>query len=356
MGPATGSRRASRGRSGGVGPAIRRGALVLSLSFLLAACCCGGANGQNTNFRICIATNAEGTSPHSFNALASAGVTAAGASLVTEISHAQSDYLSNLLKCAGDRPALVIAPSSDMASAVWRAAQLKTGQKFALIDAMPLDDNGQSIDLPNVTDLLFNEQEPGYLVGALAGLLENNKVGSVSHNVLGVLGLNHGPAVDPYIAGYIAGARAVDPTVTLNVQYSDSEDAAFCKQLGINQISNGADILFEVTGRCASGYIDAAYDAGAYAIGSDSDMAYASPAVITSAVKRVDQAVALTVRRLMKGQFKAGKQVFSLQQDATGFSTPSSVVPQEIINQVIDLRTKIHSGEITPPDTIPPGI
>jgi basic membrane protein A len=209
--------------------------------------------------------------------------------------------------------------------------------------------------LPNVTDLLFNEQEPGYLVGALAGLLENDKVGSVSHNVLGVLGMNHGPNVDPYIAGYVAGAKSVDPTVKVNIQYSDSVDAAFCKQLGINQISNGADILFEVTGRCASGYIDAAYDAGAYAIGSDNDMAYASPAVITSALKRVDQAVAVTVRRLINGQFKSGRQVFSLQQDATGFSTPSSVVPQEIINQVLDLRTKIHNGEITPPDTIPPG-
>ena len=346
MEPAIGSRPASQGRVG---------AFALVLCLVLAACCCGGANSHNPSFRVCIAANDEGTSPHSFNALASAGATAGGAYLVKEISRAPSDYLSNLLKCAGDRPGLVIAPASDMASAVWRAAQLKTGQRFALVDAMPVDDNGQPVELPNVTDLIFNEQEPGYLVGALAGLLENNKVGSVSHNVLGVLGMNHGPNVDPYIAGYVAGARSVDPTVKLNIQYSDSQDAAFCKQLGINQISNGADILFEVTGHCAAGYIDAAYDAGAYAIGSDNDMAYASPAVITSALKRVDQAVAVTVRRLINGQFNSGKQVFSLQQDATGFSTPSSVVPQAIINQVIDLRTRIHNGEITPPDTIPPG-
>ncbi|HEX3629367.1 MAG TPA: hypothetical protein VHW91_02765, partial [Candidatus Dormibacteraeota bacterium] len=74
-----------------------------------------------------------------------------------------------------------------------------------------------------------------------------------------------------------------------------------------------------------------------------------------SALKRVDQVVAIIVRRLASGQFKSGRQVFSLQQDATGFSSPSSVVPQEVINQVIDLRTRIRSGAITPPDTIPPG-
>ena len=186
--------------------------------------------------------------------------------------------------------------------------------------------------------------------------MEKAKVGSASHNLLGILGSNHGPNVDPYIAGFIAGAREVDPTVNLKIMYSDSQDTAFCKQLGINQISAGADVLFEVTGRCAPGYIDAAYDAGAYAIGSDNDMAFASPAVITSALKRVDKVVAITVRRLQSGQFKAGKQVFSLQDDATGFSTPSSVVPQELINQVLDLRAKVRSGAIVPPEAIPPGV
>jgi basic membrane protein A len=303
---------------------------------------------------VCVATNSDGTNPHSFNKLAVDGAQSAGAHVQTVVSHAQSDYLSSLQRCAAAKPDLVIAISTDMATAVWRAAQLHPSQRFALVDGMPIDDNGQSVDLRNVSDVLFNEQEAGYLVGALAGLIEKNKVGSVSHNVLGILGMNHGPGVDPYIAGYISGAKLEDPEVTINLQYSDSQDAAFCKQLGINQISAGADILFEVTGHCASGYIDAAYDAKAYAIGSDNDMAYASPAVITSALKRVDQVVAIVVRRLASGQFKAGQQVFSLQQDATGFSTPSSVVPQETINQVIDLRTKIRSGAITPSATIAP--
>jgi len=66
--------------------------------------------------------------------------------------------------------------------------------------------------------------------------------------------------------------------------------------------------------------------------------------------------VALTIQRLRNGQFNPGKQVFSLQDDATGFSTPSSVVPQDIINQVLDIRTKIRQGTITPPETVPPGV
>lgn len=339
----------------------RRDQPVILLALALAGgvvSSCGGASAPPGTARthVCVATNADGLAAHTFNQLALDGARSAGAHVDVVASRAASEYLASLQRCAAGKPDLVIAISHDMATAVWRAAQLHVDQKFALVDAIPVDDNGQPVDLGNVTDLLFKEQEPAYLVGALAGLLEKNKVGNATHNVLGVLGSNHGPAVDPYIAGYVAGAQDVDPGVILKITYSDSQDPAFCKQLGITQISAGADILFEVTGRCASGYIDAAYDASAYAIGSNNDEAFLSPAVITSALKRVDRVVSLTIQRLQSGQFRPGKQVFSVQDDATSFSMPSSVVPQDIINQVLDLRGKIRSGAIVPPAIVPPGI
>jgi basic membrane protein A and related proteins len=329
--------------------------LVLVLAGLLAACGEPGASQDVAGVHVCLATNADGLTAHTFNQQAADGARSAGARLQVIAARASSDYLGDLQRCAAAHPDLVIAVSADMASAVWRAAQLHANQRFALVDAVPVDDNGGQVDLANVSDLLFKSQEPGYMVGALAGLLEKNKLGSATHNVLGILGTNHGPAVDPYIAGYMAGAQSVDPGVSFKVTYSDSQDTAFCKQLGINQISAGTDILFEVTGRCASGYIDAAYDASAYAIGSDNDQAYLSPAVISSAIKHVDRAVALTIQRLQGGQFRSGKQVFSIQDEATGFSTPSSVVPQDLIDQVLQIRTMIRSGAITPPATVPPG-
>lgn len=305
---------------------------------------------------VCIAANADGAAPHTFNQLAADGARDAGASVQVIASHNASDYLSSLQRCVAAKPDLVIAISPEMGSAVWRAAQLHADQKFALVDGVPIDDSGQEASLANVSDVLFKQQEPAYLVGALAGLMEKAKIGNASHNVLGVLGTKHGPAVDPYIAGFVAGARDVDPGVIFKITYSDSQDTAFCKQLGITQISAGADILFEVTGRCASGYIDAAYDAAGYAIGSNNDQAFLSPAVITSALKRVDRAVAITIERLKNNQFRSGKQVFSLQDDATSFSTPSSLVPQDIINQVLDIKTRIRNGTITPPETVPPGV
>jgi basic membrane protein A and related proteins len=335
---------------------VSRRAAVLLLALVLAACGGPSPSPDTARTHVCIATNTEGPAPHTLNQLAIDGARGGGAGVQVVASKASGDYPSSLQRCVAAKPELIIAISTDMAGAVWRAAQSNANQKFALVDAMPVDDNGQEAELTNVTDLLFKQQEPAYLVGAMAGLLEKQKIGSASHNVLGVLGSNHGPGVDPYIAGFVAGARDADPNVIFKIAYSDSQDTAFCKQLGIGQISAGADILFEVTGRCASGYIDAAYDAAGYAIGSDIDQAFVSPAVITSALKRVDRVVGLTIQRLQSGQFKSGKQVFSIQDDAVGFSSPSSVVPQDIINQVLEIRTKIRNGTITPPATVPPGV
>ena len=334
---------------------MSRRAALLILSLVLTACAQPNASPDTARTHVCIATNIEGPTPHTFNQQAIDGARGAGAAVQVITSKTTSDYLTALQRCVAAKADLIIAVSADMANVLWHVAQPGIKQKFALVDAMPVDDNGQEAELSNVSDLLFNEQEPAYLVGAMAGLMEKQKIGSATHNVLGVLGSNHRPGVDPYIAGFVAGARDADPSVIFKIAYSDSQDTAFCKQLGIGQISAGADMLFEVTGRCASGYIDAAYDAAGYAIGSDNDQAFISPAVITSALKHVDRAVGLTIERLKNGQFRPGKQVFSLQDDATGFSTPSSVVPQDVINQVLDIKTKIRQGSITPPDVVPPG-
>jgi basic membrane protein A len=303
---------------------------------------------------VCIVTDNRGLKDLSYNRLAVQGAENAGVKPRVIESKADSDYLSNLQKCLRDRPDLTVGVSSLMATAIWRTAQGNPRSRFALVDAVPINESGQPAELQNVTDLMFKTQESGYMVGVLAGLMEVKKVGAANHNVTGVLGTNHTPAIDAYIAGYVAGARSVNATIGVKLSYSDSDDPAFCKQLGINQITGSADILFAVTGRCAMGYIDAAYDAGAYAIGTDEDQAHLSPAVITSAVKRVDRALAITINRLRKGTFRAGSQVFSIQDDATGFTTPSSVVPQEIINQVLEVKAKIRSGAIVPPDVPTP--
>src|SRR5207248_1472639 len=73
---------------------------------------------------VCIASNSEGGAPHTFNQLAADGARGAGAGVQVVASRTPSDYLGSLQRCVASKPDLVIAISPDMATAVWRAAQL----------------------------------------------------------------------------------------------------------------------------------------------------------------------------------------------------------------------------------------
>ena len=104
----------------------------------------------------------------------------------------------------------------------------------------------------NRSGLLFKEQEAGYLVGYLAGLVtESNTVSSVG-------GLKI-PPVDHFIAGFQAGAKDANPDVkVLNGYSQDFVDQAKCKEVALDQIAKGSDVVFQVAGGCGLGALDAA--------------------------------------------------------------------------------------------------
>src|SRR5205807_25869 len=92
------------------------------------------------------------------------------------------------------------------------------------------------------------------------------------------------------------------------------------KEIGLNHISQGCDILFQVAGGSGLGYIAAAKEKGVYAIGVDADQADVAPGtVITSALKKVDQAVFQTVRAVRLGSYKAGDNIFNAANGGVGF-------------------------------------
>jgi basic membrane protein A and related proteins len=345
------------------GPRTRGGlgrGLVAALGAAWLLCACTGPPALHPSrtpipFTACLVPTVDGVRDGSVNQLTLQGIEAAGVRVSVIQPAVPDDYLTDMEACTATRAALVVTVSADQAQPAWNAASRSPQNRFLLVDAEPVDPSGQTAALSNVISLTFDEKDAGYLVGALAGLMESEKVGAAAHNTTAILGLNHSPGVDAYIAGYVSGARAADPKIVIKLSYSDSADPDFCRQLGRDQVNAGADILFEVQARCAGGYIDAAYRSGVYAIGSQTDRAALSPAVITSAVKRIDRAVALVIREIVHGSFRgATVRRFGLDNEGSGFTTPSSVVPQDVINQVEDLRARIRSGAINPPDAIPP--
>lgn len=345
----------------------RRFIQCLCLAMLLAGCAPFAASPTSTppaptpkpaSLTIGLVTDVGGLHDRSYNHLADLGLMEAasrwGIRYRALESRSENDYVPFLTRFVTDRMALIIAIGFSMRSAVYQVASVHPEIKFALVDATPMDAGGSLHALPNVADLYFKEQESGYLVGVIAGLMEKQHVGKAVHGSIGYLGGAVIPQVTRYLAGYVAGAHRVDPTLRVTGDYApDFTDRQAGEAYGNRQISEGSDILFQVAAQTGLGYLDAAQRHGVYGIGVDTDQSYLGPVVITSAIKKVDVAVRLTVASVIKGTFSGGDHHYGLKEGATGFAPPSSVVPRSIVAQADAYARKIARGTIVPPTQTP---
>src|SRR2546428_9320857 len=291
--------------------------MTLISVFIVAATSCGALGIGCLSIKVGLVTDVGGLNDKSFNALANQGRLDAQSQLGVQTSviesKKQEDYVPNLTTFAQQNYDLVIAVGFLMTNSTWKVAKQFPNVKFAIIDGAPANAKGDTENLPNVANLFFKEQEAGYLVGVIAATMAKNKVGKATHNTVCSMGGIPIPPVDRYIAGYQDAVKTISPTTNIINGYSnDFVDQQKGLDVGKAHIAQGCDILFQVAGGSGLGYIQAAKAAGVYAIGVDADQASVAPGtVITSALKKVDQAVFQTVRAVRLGTFKAGDNFFN---------------------------------------------
>ena len=201
--------------------------------------------------------------------------------------------------------------------------------------------------------LLFKEQEAGYLVGYLAGLVTKQEAGS--KQVIGSVGGQKIPPVDRYIAGYRAGARRAAPGITtLNAYSQDFVDQAKCKEAALDQIARGAHVVFQVAGQCGLGALSAVKEKNVRGIGVDADQAYLGAHILTSALKKVDVAVFQTIQSVQERTFAGGENtVFDIASGGVGLGEVAADVPSDLVSQVNKIQDDIAAGTVADiPETI----
>jgi basic membrane protein A len=348
--------------------------LLVTLALALVAAGCGGDDddatepaGEDTTaveettteeevepIKVGLVTDIGGLNDRGFNSLANAGLERAEAELGAEIrvleSKSDADYIPNLQSLAEEGYDLVVSVGFLMGEATHAAAEAFPDTNFAIIDFGYGGDGCEdtnSCELPNLQGLLFKEQETGYLAGYLAGLVtETNTISSVGGIKI--------PPVDRFIAGYQAGALASNPDITtLNGYSEDFVDQAKCKELALGQIAEGSDVVFQVAGGCGLGALDAASEEGVWGIGVDADQAFLGDHVLTSALKRVDEAVFQTIQAQADGSFTGGSvTLFGLAEEGVGLGEFSPNADQAAIDEALAQVQGIVDGSITVPDTL----
>jgi basic membrane protein A and related proteins len=259
-----------------------------------------------------------------------------------------ADYVPNMSTLARQGYDLIIGVGFAQGDAIDTAATQYPDAKFAIVD---VDQSGLKHKPKNVVGLLFKEQEVGYLAGYLAGRTQKREGGKA---VISSVGGFKEPPVDRFIAGYQAGAKEAFPGVqTLNAYSSDWDDQAKCKEIALSQIARGAGVVFQVAGGCGLGALTAAKQQKVWGIGVDADQSFLGQFVLTSALKRVDEAVFETIQTVVDDSWMGGRNLtFGLKDDGVGLGKISSQVPQEDLDALDQVKERIRSGETTVPTSL----
>ena len=252
--------------------------------------------------------------------------------------------MPNLATLAQQDYDLVVGVGFLMADAIETVAAQFPETSFAIIDSSQTEMKSKP---KNVRGLLFKEQEAGYLVGYLAGLVVEETGGA--NPIVSSVGGQKIPPVDRYIAGFRAGARAASPGITtLNAYSQDFVDQAKCKEIALNQISRGSKVVFQVAGQCGLGALNAADEQNVDGIGVDADQSYLGDHILTSALKKVDVAVYQTIQEVQDGAFAGGADTtFDVASGGVGLGVISDDVSGDIVARVNDVQEQIASGELT---------
>jgi basic membrane protein A len=280
-----------------------------------------------------------------FNSLANQGLERADQELRVETrvleSKSDADYVANISQLADEGYDLVISVGLLLGPATAQVAKAHPDTSFAIVDF--------AYENPpkNLQGLVFKEEEVAYLVGYLAGL-------KTETNVVSTVGGQKTEAVDRFIAGFQAGARAANPQVTtLNGYSEDFVDQAKCKEIALDQIARKADIVFPVAGACGLGALDAAKEESVLGIGAETDQSNLGDHILTSAQKNVDEAVYQTIEEAANREFEGGGvTVFGLVEDGVGPGTFNGDVTERDKQKLDRVEQQIVDGKVKIPETV----
>jgi len=319
-------------------------ATVLLASVFAAVRGSSASAAHKAAFSACLVTDTGGLNDKSFNHLAFVGLqTAEKAGIKGRViqSKSASDYIPNLQACVRSGAGITIGVGFLMSDQMDAVASAFPKNKFAIID---VDVTSMKHKPKNVEGLLFKEQEAGYLVGYAAGLWAKSQGAKAIGSVGGV----KIPPVDRYIAGYQFGAKKADPGLkTLNDYSQDFNNQAKCKEKALNQIAQGSVVEFQVAGSCGLGALDAARSKSIFGIGVDADQFYLGSHILTSALKKVDVAVASAIKSTKQGELQGGKNVvFDAKVNGVGYGKWSPKTPASIKSAVAAQFKLLKAGKI----------
>lgn len=304
---------------------------------------------KEEKYKVAMITSAGGLGDRSYNDSGYEGLKKAEQDLGIEIKVVEPNdvsegekYLSELAKAGYN---LVMTLEYGHADIVNRVAPMYPETQFAVFNTV--------VDQPNVTSVVFSEHQGSFLAGMLAARVTSDKdIEQVNDKkVISVIGGTESPGIDKFIVGFEEGAHYVDPEVKVIKGYANSfADPAKGKEMALSQISQGSDVVFHVAGGTGEGVFAAAKEKNVFAIGVDSDQDYIAPGnILTSVMKRMDNAVLMLARMLKEGKVQdAGVLELGLDKgvELSPMQYTKDILKSEYIEEIQKAREEIIKGKL----------
>jgi basic membrane protein A len=330
----------------------RFAAVALLTTFGLVAAACGddSSSGGKSDLVAGVAFDTGGRGDGTFNDSAAAGADKAKTDLGIEVKELEAnvdeDRKANLELLVNDGAKVIVGVGFMFTDPMTEIAKANPEVTFGIVDSV--------VDAPNVKSLVFAEEQGSFLVGAAAAL----KCGC---DKIGFIGGQEIDLIKKFEAGYIAGAKAINANITVESKYlgpagdnSAWGNVAGAKEIAAGWYADGVEVIYTAAGGSGAGTIEAAIEAGKWAIGVDSDQYLtagsedAKKVILTSMLKRVDVAVYQTIKAVKDGDTTGGIKVFDLKADGVGYATSGDYL-KEFIDKLEALKKDIIDGKITVP-------
>ncbi len=260
----------------------------------------------------------------------------------------ETPVFSDVEQCALDGNILCIGVGFSFGGAISGTAEVYSSTNFAVVDF------SYENYTANLRGMTFASEQAGYLAGTLAGLMSQS-------SVIGDIGGWPIPTVIAFTESYSNAAQCANPGITTIISYtnefSDPDLGALVAQ---DMISQGADVIFAPAGETGVGSILTATQSGVWAIGVDTDQYYSvfmsgtvpgSNYLLSSAMKRIDNAVFQTISDQVSGSFTPGTVIYDLSKDGVGlapFHEADASIPDSVKTQLDWVKRALLSGSIEP--------
>jgi basic membrane protein A and related proteins len=202
----------------------------------------------------------------------------------------------------------------------------------------------------NVASYMMKCEESAYLMGILAAnMTENENIGMVS--------ALEGPSLIKIVEAYKIGAREVNPDIKISQAYTGSfDDIQKAKEAAMAMINQGADVLSHSANQAGMGVIKAAEENGLLATGDSYDQnSIAEDTVMCSTIYNVPVLIKSAVSDVVKGEFKGEVHELGMKEgviDIASYNGFEEKIPQEVKDQIEDLKIQIKNGELVVPKKV----